>query len=142
MNLFACLWPISGSGVFFCPIEDRALKICTGSAAGQPAQRACPFAAYEEEFKAYEYRLRGPAEILFISRDTCSDSIAKSFYACFYGVSHNYRAIRSKMAGVSHRYACIKLSPKGGVAPFWGSANLPEKASHDIVLQYRAIWGD
>ena len=36
--------------------------------------------------------LRGPAAILFISRDTCSDSIAKLFRACFCGVSHNYRA--------------------------------------------------
>ena len=26
--------------------------------------------------------LRGPAAILFISRDTCSDSIAKLFHAC------------------------------------------------------------
>ena len=41
--------------------------------------------------------LRGPATILFISRDTCSDSIAKLFRACFYGVSHNNRAIRCKM---------------------------------------------
>ena len=41
--------------------------------------------------------LRGPIEILFVSRDTCSDSIAKLFRACFYGVSHNYRAIRCKM---------------------------------------------
>ena len=41
--------------------------------------------------------LRGPAAILFISRDTCSDSIAKSFRACFNGVSHNYRAICCKV---------------------------------------------
>ena len=27
--------------------------------------------------------------------------------------------------GVSHRRACLKLSTKGGIAPFWGSANLP-----------------
>ena len=40
---------------------------------------------------------RGPAAILFTSRDTCSDSIAKVFRACFHGVSHNYRAIRCKM---------------------------------------------
>ena len=42
-------------------------------------------------------RLRGPVAILFISRDTCSNSIAKPFSACFYGVSHNYRAIYCKM---------------------------------------------
>ena len=35
--------------------------------------------------------------ILFISRDACSDSIAKLFRARFYGVSQNYRAICSKM---------------------------------------------
>ena len=46
--------------------------------------------------------LRGPAAILFISRDTCSDSIAelvRAFFLffIFYGVSHNYRAICCKM---------------------------------------------
>ena len=43
------------------------------------------------------HQLRGPVVILFISRDTCSDSIAKLFRACFCGVSHNYRAICCKM---------------------------------------------
>ena len=33
----------------------------------------------------------------FISRNTCSDSIAKCFRACFRGVSHDYRAICCKM---------------------------------------------
>ena len=41
--------------------------------------------------------LRGPAAILFISRDACSDGVAKLFRVCFYGVSHNYRAICCKM---------------------------------------------
>ena len=41
--------------------------------------------------------LRGPAAIQFVSRDTCSNSIAKPFRACFYGVSHDYRAICCKM---------------------------------------------
>ena len=41
--------------------------------------------------------LRDPGPMLFISRDTYSDSIAKLFCACFYGVSHNYHAIRCKM---------------------------------------------
>ena len=41
--------------------------------------------------------LRGPAAILFISCDTCSDGIAKLFRACFSGVSHNFLAIRCKM---------------------------------------------
>ena len=34
--------------------------------------------------------------------------------------------------GVSHRCACVKLSTKGGIAPFWGSANLLEKVSRDV----------
>ena len=41
--------------------------------------------------------LRGPAAILFISCDACSDSIAKLFQACFCGGSYNYRAMRCKM---------------------------------------------
>ena len=35
--------------------------------------------------------------------------------------------------GVSHRYACVKLSTKGGCrTPFRGSAKLPEKVSRDM----------
>ena len=33
---------------------------------------------------AFGLQLRGPAPILSISRDTCSDSIAKLFCACFF----------------------------------------------------------
>ena len=51
----------------------------------------------DKSTRLYPHKLRGPAAILFISRDTCSDSIAKLFRACFYGVSHNYRAIRCRM---------------------------------------------
>ena len=69
--------------------------------------------------------LRGPAAILFISRNTCSDSIAKLFRACFYGVSHNYRGIRCKMG---YR-----------IAPFWGSAHLPQKVSRDMGYRSDSI---
>ena len=48
-------------------------------------------------FRSSAFKLRGPTAILFISRDTCSDSIAKLFRTCFYGLSHKYRAIRCKM---------------------------------------------
>ena len=41
--------------------------------------------------------LTGPVAILYISRDTFSDSIAKIVRACFPGVSHKYRAICCKM---------------------------------------------
>ena len=47
-------------------------------------------------FRAWRLLLRGPAAILFIPRDTSSDSIANLFRTCFMGVSHNYRAIRCK----------------------------------------------
>ena len=40
---------------------------------------------------------RFPATILAISRDTCSDSIARLFRASFYGVSCKYRGICCKM---------------------------------------------
>ena len=44
--------------------------------------------------------LRGPAAILFTSRDACSDSIANYLALVFFwggGGSHNYRAICCKM---------------------------------------------
>ena len=42
------------------------------------------------------YGLRGPAVIIFISHDTCSDS-DNSHVFIFHGVSHNYRALCCKM---------------------------------------------
>ena len=73
----------------------------------------------ERERERYGKRetLRGPAGILFISRDACSDSTAKLSRACFHGVSHNYHAICCRM-GLSHRCACVKLSTKGGVSHY------------------------
>ena len=41
--------------------------------------------------------------------------------------------------GVSHRCACVKLIAKGGIAPFWGSANLPEKVSRDMGYRSDSI---
>ena len=91
--------------------------------------------------------LRGPAAILFIPRDTCSDSIANPFVlVCFLnGVSHNYRVICCKMGdrryvpvqnyvprGVSHHFGGVLTSLKKYRA-IWGIAA--------IVSQYRAIWG-
>ena len=144
---------------------------------------------------------RGPAAILFISRNTCSDRIAKLFRTCFHGASSHtiiaryvakwgteWPASRHHIAsvfaswvriaggfpqreraspgvlhriaspfpclarvpthiaslpasrdmghsdGVSHRCACVKLRTRGGgcIAPFWGSANLPQKVSRDV----------
>ena len=75
--------------------------------------------------------LRGPATILLISRDACSDSIAKVFRACFWwDIAQSSRDTLQNE--VSHRCACVKLSTKGGIAPFWGSADLPWKVSRNM----------
>ena len=74
--------------------------------------------------------LRGPVAILFISRDTLSDSIAKCFRACFPGVSHKYRAICCKM-GYRTDMSVYKKAPRGGIAPSWGIAAMAEKVSRD-----------
>ena len=42
--------------------------------------------------------------------------------------------------GVSHRCACVKLSTKGGgITPFWGAPNLPEKVSRDMGYRSDSI---
>ena len=41
--------------------------------------------------------------------------------------------------GVSHRCVCVKLSTKGGIAPFLGSANLPYKVSRDMGYRSDSI---
>ena len=82
--------------------------------------------------------------ILFISRDACSDSIAKLVRACFYGVSHNYRAMCCNWGsaqmdlgelitkeGLSHHSGALLTSRKK-YCEIWGSAA--------IVSQYRAMW--
>ena len=76
--------------------------------------------------KKQKKKLRAPTMILFVSHDTCNDSIEKLSRACFYGFLH--------------RCACVKLSARrgGGIPPFWGSANLPENIAA-IVSQYRMI---
>ena len=46
-----------------------------------------------------------------------------------------YRTIIARyVAKIGYRtdVACVKLSTKGGIAPFGGSANLPEKVSRDM----------
>ena len=82
--------------------------------------------------------LRGPAVILFISHDICSDSIAKLFRVCFNGVSRNYRAIRSKM-GIAKMCLCTTKYQGGGIAPFWGSANFLSEISRDMGYRSDSI---
>ena len=74
--------------------------------------------------------LRGSAAILFISRDTFSDSIAKNVRVCFPGVSHKYRAICCEM-GYCTYMSVSKKAPRGGIAPCWGIAGMAEKVSRD-----------
>ena len=90
-------------------------------------------------------QLRGPIAILFISRDTCSDSIAKLFCACFlWGIAQLSRDMLQN--GVSHRCAFVKLSTKGGVSHHIGEVLSSLKKYRAIwgiaaiVSQYRAIW--
>ena len=84
--------------------------------------------------------------MLFISRDTCSDSIAKRVRTCFYEVSHDYRAICSKM-GYRTDVPVRKASTKGGYRTILGDNRTPLKKYRAIwgiaatVSQYRAIWG-
>ena len=91
-------------------------------------------------------KLRGrPSNDPFISRDTCSDSIARSFVLVFVG----YRTIIARyvakwgiarmclcetkyQGGVSHHFGGVLTSLKKYRA-IWGIAA--------IVSQYRAIWG-
>ena len=90
--------------------------------------------------------LRGPAAILFISRDTCSDSIAKRFRAChLWGIAQLSRDTLQN--GVSHGCVCVKLSTRGGVSHHFGGVLTSLKKYRAIwgiaaiVSQYRAIWG-
>ena len=87
--------------------------------------------------------------MLFISRDACSDSIAKRFRACFFfwGIAQLSRDALQN--GVSHRCVCVKLcSTRGGVSHHFGGALTSLKKYRAmiwgiaaIVSQYRAIWG-
>ena len=50
-----------------------------------PNFSASPLFFRENKYRQGLQGLRGPAAILFIKGDTCSDSIAKLFRACFVG---------------------------------------------------------
>ena len=89
--------------------------------------------------------LRGPAAILFISRDTCSDSIAIFFVLVFMG----YRTIIARYVakwGIA-RMCLGKIKYQGGVSRhFVGVLTSLKKyraiwSIAAIVSQYRAIWG-
>ena len=54
-----------------------------------------------------DHLLRAPAAILFISCDTCSDSITRLVRACFCGGGGGYRAIIEGL--------CCKLGYRTGV---------------------------
>ena len=82
--------------------------------------------------------LRGPAAILFVSRDSCR-SCRKSISCLFF---MGYRTVLQRYVakwGISHRCACVKLSTKGGVSQHFGSANLPKKVSRDMGYRSDSI---
>ena len=74
--------------------------------------------------------LRGPPAMFSISRDACSNSIAKLFGVCFYGVSHSHRAIYVAKWGVAEMCLC-ETKYQGGYRTNLRSAILLEKASCD-----------
>ena len=90
--------------------------------------------------------LRGPTAILFISRNTCCDSIAKLFfvlvfmgyrtiiarYVAKWGIAQMCLCGTKYQGGVSHHFGGVLTSLKKYRA-IWGIAA--------IVSQYRAIWG-
>ena len=70
------------------------------------------------QFSSIRYTpLKGLAAMLFISRDTCSNSIANIFGACFFwggggGLAQFSRDVLQNR--VLHRCACVKLKTQGG----------------------------
>ena len=83
--------------------------------------------------------LEAQQRYFFISRGTCSDSIAKLFHACFCAVLHNDRAICCKN-GVSRRYAFVKLSAKGEYRTiFRGVLTSLKKVSRDVGYRSDSI---
>ena len=93
--------------------------------------------------------LRGPAAILFISRDTCSDSIAKLSHALvLWGIAHISRDTLQNVAkwGIAQMCLC-EAKYQGGVSHHFGGV-MPSLKKYRaiwgiaaIVSRYRAIWG-
>ena len=86
---------------------------------------------------------RGPAAIRFISRDACSEStsdrIVKLFRACFYiGYCTILARYVAKWA-IAQMCLCETKYKEGGIAPFWGSANLPKNVSRDVGCRSDSI---
>ena len=83
--------------------------------------------------------IRGPAAILFISHDTCSDSIAKLFRVCFY---MGYRTVIARYVatwGIAQMCLSETKYQGTGSTPFWGSANPPEEVSRDMGYRSDSI---
>ena len=101
------------SFVRFCAFLDSFVHFCAFFSYQNGLQKERKFAQNSAKMSKKRFYAIPPLVIppfachraqqlfLFISRDTCSDSIAKLFRVCFFlffnGVSHNYRAIRCKM---------------------------------------------
>ena len=85
-------------------------------------------------------KLRGPAAILFISRDAFSDNIAFFFVLVFLWYHTSIARYVAKW-GIALLSVCRRRQQGGGIAPCWGIAGMAEKVSRDRVSQrnYRNI---
>ena len=89
--------------------------------------------------------IRGPAAIFFISRDTCSDSIANSFVLVFMGYCTIIARYVAKW-GIAEMRLC-ETSYQGGYRTNFGGVLTSLRKCRAIwgiaaiVSQYRAIWG-
>ena len=88
--------------------------------------------------RIYGFPLRGPAAILSTSRDTCSDSIA-IFPCLFFMEYHTIIARYVAKWGIAQMCLCETKYQRGGVAPIWGTANLPENVSRDMGYRSDSI---
>ena len=93
--------------------------------------------------------LGGPAAILSISRDTCSDSVGKLFSVCVFwggGYRINSRAICGKIAAIAQMCRCETKCPTGVSHNFGGALAASKRYPATwgiaaIASQYRAICG-
>ena len=62
-----------------------------------------------------------------------------SFVLVFFGVSHNYLARYVAKWGIAQMCLCETKYQGRGIAPYWGSANLPAKVSRDMGYRSDSI---
>ena len=139
------------------PFSEKALLFTDFCFVASPSQNSVPriarnLGALRSSCQSHRgldpksLNFRGPVAILFISRDTCSDSIAKLFRACFlWGIAQISRDMLQN-GGIAQMCLC-KTKYQGGVSHLFGGVLASPKKYRAIwsiaaiVSQYRAIWG-